>query len=282
MKAIATVERTNLILNKYNLHARKKLGQNFIINNNIIENIVTEAKLNDDNFVLEIGPGIGALTWELAKTKLPILSVEIDNDLIPALREEVSQYFDNSKIINADILKTNLLELFKNNFDNFKNDNKIVVIANLPYYITKAILLFLINQNIKITKMILMVQKEVANKLTGDIKKNNAFINIMNLYSETKILFDVNKDNFQPIPQVDSAIIEIKLVDKFVNLDKKQIISFIKKAFLQKRKTLINNLKNYYEVEKIKTVLEKNNISLNIRSEKLTTNQLINIFKGVD
>ncbi len=284
MEAIATRKRTLAIIDKYELTAHKSLGQNFIINENIIRNIIEISDLKKTNYILEIGPGIGALTWELALLKKQLLAVEIDRDLIKPLENEVLKYFDNIKLINADILKVNILDIFSKTFPEFKKTDEIVVVANLPYYITSQIITHLLKSDIIISKMILMTQREAAQRLLiGAKNKKYNYLNVvLQLYYDFKIMIDVSKTNFLPEPKVESSVVEFVLHNKFLKIDKHQMMAFLKICFSQKRKTLVNNLKIKYSSQKIITILNNLNWSESIRAEELKVEDFIILFKEVN
>ncbi len=282
MQAIATLERTISILKKYHLSTDKDLGQNFIIDNQIIKQIIKIADLKNSDFILEIGSGIGALTWELASLKKPIISVEIDQKLIPPLENEVIKYFDNIKLINNDILKINLAQLFNDSYLDF-NNQAITVVGNLPYYITTPIMIYLLKSTIKINKIVLLIQKEAAERLLSKPKnKKYNYLNVLlQIYYDVKIIDSISKNVFLPIPKVDSVVIELITHNKYPDINKNQIIDFLKLCFLQKRKTLINNLKHQYGVDKIRAILQNNNLSITARAEELSSDKLITLFKEV-
>ncbi len=284
MEAIATTKRTLEILEKYGLSTHKSLGQNYIINNNVIQNIVEISDLKTIDYILEIGPGIGALTWELGTLKKPLLSIEIDSNLIAPLENEVLKYFDNVKLINADILKTNILAAFQETFPQFNKSDQVSVIANLPYYITSEIITHLLKSEINISQMILMTQLEAANRLLSKPKnKKYNYLNVvLQLYYDFKIITNVSRSDFLPMPKIESSIVKFIAHHKFDDLDKAQIMSFIKICFTQKRKTLVNNLKIKYRPQDIASILNKHNWSPSIRAEELSVNDFVTLFNEVN
>lgn len=230
---------TTEILKAHNISARKKYGQNFLINRNILEGIISAAKIDDTDNVLEIGPGLGVLTQYLCKNAKKVVAVEIDSDLIPVLNETLSEY-DNVRIINDDILKIDINSIF--NGESFK------VVANLPYYITTPIIMKILEQDIPYTNITVMVQKEVAQRMqAGPGSKDYGALSLaVQYYTQANIAEYVSPDCFIPRPAVDSAVISLEKYDEcpVVVNDEKYMFKLIRAAFNQRRKTLSNSLKN--------------------------------------
>lgn len=275
---IASIEKVNELLNKYNLKAKKKFGQNFLIDGNIIKKIVQKAQVDGETGVIEIGPGLGSLTEELLKYAKKVLAYEIDEDMINILSNELSEY-NNLKIINKDILKSDIEE----DLEYFNDVNKIIVVSNLPYYITTPIITKLLDVK-DISYICVMVQKEVAVRFCAKTSnKDYGSITVLLNY-KTDIIgsFDVNRNCFMPKPNVDSSVVlmKIKKDDSRVN-NELNFLNFIKKSFGMKRKTFVNNiLANYdLEKEKILNVLKELNLSESVRSESIDLDNFIKIYK---
>lgn len=258
-------KKTKSNLQKHNFSFKKKYGQNFIIDKNIINAIVNKSNIEENSLVIEIGPGSGALTEILATRAKNIICYEIDETLKPILSSNLKEH-KNIKIIYGDFLKRNVNEDIKN--IEYKN---IYVIANLPYYITTPIILKIIEDDIKVDKMVVMVQKEVGNRFNAKpgTKDYNSLTIYMNYYFEMKKLMDVSRNVFMPKPNVDSVIIELKRRETFLNVtDKPFFFKLIRNSFQQRRKTIRNNLKNY-DLNKIEKILLKHGFDLNVRAEML-------------
>lgn len=246
------------------LKAKKNLGQNFLTNDTIIKYIVSFLDLDKDSLVIEIGPGRGALTKELAKTDANILCIEIDKDLKPILNTLEG---DKLHVIYGDILNIDLKEIIKD-----YNYTKLYVIGNLPYYITSPIMEYIIYSGINPNTMLFMVQNEVADRFSA--KEKNSDYGYMTLfikyyYDCQKVLF-VDRSNFNPIPKVDSAVIKLDRCIKNYNVDEEKYFAFLKECFKYKRKTLKNNLKGY-DID----------VSPNVRAEELTEEEFIELFRKI-
>lgn len=255
MKEIASPSTTHYILNKYDLFPKKKYGQNFLIDKTIVEKIVAQAHLDQQVAVIEIGPGIGALTQILSKYAGYVRSYEIDTSFLPVYEEFLQK--DNIDIIFEDFLKVDL-----NSLKELKNEyNKIVVVANLPYYITSQIIEKVVVESDFIDELIVMVQKEVALKFTGDYK--SPLLLCIQDRGSIDYLFTVSKHVFIPAPHVDSAIMKIELKKPF----NEKLYNVLKLSFQQRRKTLYNNLKKEYN--NILEILEQCHIDSHVRCEQL-------------
>ena len=272
MKDIATVSRTNEILDKYNLKAKKKFGQNFLIDANTVEKIAKNA-CDKDHITIEIGPGIGSLTQKLAKYSKEVISYEIDSSLIPVLKETLSD-LDNVTVIEEDFLNT---DLGKASY----HDEEIVVAANLPYYITTPILFKLFESDLKIKCISVMVQKEVADRFKASVnsKDYNALSVIVQHSYDVNILMNISKNVFNPKPNVDSAVIVFKPKTKKYVKDEKEFYEMVKMAFTQRRKTLFNNLKEHFDNEKIKKMYETLGLKDSIRAQEIDLDTFIRIYE---
>ena len=231
-------EETIAILNKYGLRANKKLGQNFLINESIIYDIVKKANVTKEDVVIEIGPGLGSLTKELINNAKKVIAIELDPNMIDILKSRFG-IFDNFEVIYGDVLKIDLEELIKG-YDSVK------VVANLPYYITTPIIMKLLEDKLKIKSITVMVQKEVGERIcaTHKDKEYGAITVSVQYYSEPQIIIDVPKENFLPAPEVDSCVIRLDMREKpLVSLkDEKLFFRLVKGAFTQRRKTINNSL----------------------------------------
>jgi len=241
-KDIATPIRTRAILEKYGFSFKKSLGQNFLIDTNILRKIVESANINTQTGVIEIGPGIGALTEQLAKQAKKVISFEIDQRLIPILNETLSSY-PNVKIIHEDILKADVRKAIE---DELAEVEKIMVVANLPYYITTPIIMKLLEEQLPISGLVMMLQKEVADRMSAKPgTKNYGSLSIaVQYYTKAEIVMTVPKTVFVPQPNVDSAVIKLTMREHpLVKVINENFFFFITKScFAQRRKTLLNNL----------------------------------------
>ena len=267
-----------------NLHFNKALGQNFLTDDGILDAIIDSACLDENTNVLEIGPGAGALTLRLAPRAKRVLAVEIDTSLIPMLSESLSAY-ENTKIINKDILKVNLKELIKDEF----SGEKVRVVANLPYYITTPIIMKLLEENPGFESITVMVQKEVADRLAAAPGGKNcgAITYSVNYYCETEKVVDVPPEAFVPAPKVWSSVIKLNLREKppVECIDVNHLFELIKAAFSMRRKTLLNCISNSNTIkcdkETLKGILSELEISETIRGEALTLEQFAKISNAI-
>lgn len=271
---IATPSRTREILNKYDLSAKKSLGQNFIIDTNILRNIVDAGGVDENTTVIEIGPGIGALTEQIAKSAKEVFAFEIDDRLTPVLDDTLADY-SNVTVFYQDILTVDF-EKFKEEY--LKDDSRLVVIANLPYYITTPIIMHLLKSSLPVEVMILMMQKEVANRLEAEpsTKAYGSLSIALQYYTEVKIAFTVPKTVFMPQPNVESAVIRLDVRETpAVQVQDEQLFSTIVRAsFVQRRKTIWNNLRralNNKEKEGLlREAFENSDINPSRRGESLS------------
>lgn len=278
---IGSIKKTNEILNKYNIRAKKGYGQNFLIDENILKKIIKTSGVTTEDVVIEIGPGIGALTEYLVQSSKKVVAFEIDKDMINILENELKSY-SNLKIINEDFLKID----FKNIEDYFNDFQKVTVVSNLPYYITTPIITKLLLSDNRINEMYLMVQKEVGQRLAGKPKTKdyNALSVFMAYKSICKIEFDVPRNCFMPAPNVDSVVISIKRIKSDLNVNNEaHFLKFIQSIFIQKRKTFLNNITNAYPVskEEVALVLEKQNHAVNVRSEELNLQEIYSLYNAI-
>jgi 16S rRNA (adenine1518-N6/adenine1519-N6)-dimethyltransferase len=273
MAYLGSPSATKEVINKYSFAFQKKFGQNFLIDANILENIVGAAEISKEDFVLEIGPGIGTMTQYLCEAAGQVVAVEIDKMLIPILQDTLSEY-DNVEIINQDVLKVDIKSLAEE-----KNQGKpIKVVANLPYYITTPIIMGLFESKVPIESITIMVQKEVADRMqTGPGSKDYGALSLaVQYYADAKVMLNVSASCFMPRPNVDSAVIQLTRHRKApVDVeDEKLMFQIIRASFNQRRKTLVNGLKNSSELdfskEEILSAIQEIGKPDTIRGEALT------------
>lgn len=267
-------EETKFLIRKYNISAKKNLGQNFLIDEKAIESILRASNVNKDDLVIEIGPGLGTLTSELVNKAGKVICIELDNKMVKILEERFKLY-NNLKIINEDVLKLDLNKIIKEEKkENIKNTK---IVANLPYYITTPIVMKLLEEKLDVKDITVMVQKEVAERLAcipGE-KETGSITYTVWYYSNPKIIVDVSKESFIPKPEVTSSVIKFEILNKprVEVKDEKEFFRLIKIAFFQKRKTLVNALLNggvFKSREEIENILEKIGLDNKVRGEKLT------------
>lgn len=265
----------NKTLNENNLSAKKKFGQNFLTDQNILTQIVNAADLDKETAVIEIGPGLGSLTERLCEASGFVLCYEIDSDLIPILKNNLSNY-NNFEVVNADILDVDINLDIKEKLKDYK---KIYVVANLPYYITTPIILGLLTKTDKITRYVMMMQLEVCDRICGKPKTKdyNALSIAIKYRANAYKVCKVPRTVFIPSPNVDSAVVRLDLYEekKYVVDDEKFFFDFIRLCFTQRRKTLVNNLSSKYNKEDIISIINELGIPLTIRSEELDINEFI-------
>ena len=270
------------ILKKHNIRMTKGLGQNFLIDGNIVESIVEDAGIGKDDYVLEIGPGIGTLTEELALRAKKVVSVEIDQTLIPVLDETLAPY-DNVRVINEDILKVDIDKLIEEEFEG----RPVKVVANLPYNITTPILANLIENKHKIESITVMIQKEVAERIVSDkdSKDYGALSVFINFYTEPEILFTVPNTVFIPRPKVESAVIKLELRDNIIDIDRDIFFRLVRSAFQKRRKTILNSMTSgevNISKDELRPILEKLSIKENARAENLSIEDFANISREIE
>ncbi len=272
MQKIATAEGTKNILNKYPFIFQKKFGQNFLIDPHVLDKIITSSNITKEDCVLEIGPGIGSVTQALLDNAGKVISIEIDNQLIPILTENFKDY-KNFKLIHNDVLKVDLKELLSSEAQGFN----IKVVANLPYYITTPIIMMLLENKLPIESITVMVQKEVADRMAAkpNNKQYGAITVSMKYYCETYLVANVPRNCFMPRPNIDSAVIKLTLHKEppiKVN-NEKLFFTIIKAAFAQRRKTLLNTLNSTANLDiskdALKEILDESGIGSSTRGETL-------------
>ena len=276
MATLGIPQNTIAILQKYHFNFQKKFGQNFLIDTHVLEKIIEAAGITKDDFVLEIGPGIGTMTQYLCENAREVVAVEIDQNLIPILGETLAPY-DNVTVINEDILKVDIVRLAKE-----KNGGRpIKVVANLPYYITTPIIMGLFESYVPIDSITIMVQKEVADRMqVGPGTKDYGALSLaVQYYAKPEIIANVPPNCFMPRPNVGSALIRLtrhETVPVAVE-DEKLMFKLIRASFNQRRKTLANGLNNSPEIRLSKEIIQESiaglGVPLTIRGEALTLEQ---------
>lgn len=263
---------------KYNFRYNHSLGQNFLIKKEVCQKIVEMSQISQNDGVIEIGPGMGILTKELCKKAKKVVAIEIDKRLIPVLNETLEAQ-NNIKIINADVLKINLCNLIVQEF----NSQQVIICANLPYYITSQIIMNLLKMYREIKQITVMVQKEVAQRMeaTPGTRNSGILSLVVRYYSEPQILFEVSKDWFNPRPDVDSAVISLKLRDKplVTPISEELFFKVIKAAFSHRRKMAINSMGSELKIEKekLKEIFDILDLDLTKRAENLTLKDYKNL-----
>ena len=277
MQKIGTINKTLEILEQNGLYTKKKFGQNFLIDQNILTSIVSKAEINKGVNVIEIGPGIGSLTEHLLENANHVISYEIDNTLIPILKKQFSCY-DNFTLINKDVLEADIANDIKAHFD---PSLPVYVVANLPYYITTPIIMHLLENVPEVSRYAVMVQLEVANRIVankGGKDYNNLTISI-NYRAKTYKAINVSRNVFMPKPNVDSAVVIFDIYKErpYKVNNEEFFFSLIRKAFANRRKTLVNNLNQGYNLSKddIINLLLSLGFDPNVRSEALSIEQFV-------
>ena len=270
---ISNRSRTRAIIKAHDFKMKKRFGQNFLTDENILKKIIAAAELNKDMAVIEVGPGIGALTEHLARSAGMVVAYEIDNTLIPIL-EEVMAPYDNVKIINEDILKADVEGMIA---EEIQAATEIAVVSNLPYNITTPILMGMIEARLPIDRYIVMMQLEVARRLSAQpsTKDYNALSIAVQYYCDVDIAINVPRDVFIPAPNVDSAVVVLKRKHEPPVKVKDEVffMELVRACFRQRRKTLLNNLTSYFKMltkEEIIGLLEGIDIQPKIRGEALS------------
>ena len=277
---ISTKNKTIEILNRNGIFAKKKFGQNFLIDSNIVMKIVKTANITKETNVIEIGPGIGATTEILAKEAGKVLCFEIDEDMVNILNEEIKN--DNVKIVNKDFLKVDL----DGEMRYFIEPKNIVVVSNLPYYITTPIIFKLLEYSKNIEKMVFMVQKEVSERLTAKpgSKEYGSLSVLIELNGTMKKEFNVSRNCFYPVPNVDSEIVSMEINKNDSALKNDPIFGkFIQNIFEMKRKTLANNIckKTNFSRDDLNKILQELGLSESVRAESLSLNQISKIYEAL-
>ncbi len=271
MSELSNISNIKEILSRHGFNFSKSMGQNFLINPNICPKMAKSCGFTKNDSVLEIGPGIGVLTFELASLANKVVAVELDKRLIPVLNETLNE-FNNVKIINSDILKIDIKSLIEKEF----SGQRIFVCANLPYYITSPVIMKLLESKLPIESITVMVQKEAAERICAEpgTRNSGAISLAVRYYSVPKILFNVSRGSFLPSPNVDSTVIKLSLLKTppVSVKDEKLFFNTIKASFSKRRKTILNSLSAGLSIPKEVTsdVLKRSSLSTNLRAEQLT------------
>ena len=267
-------EETKFILNKYKVKANKNLGQNFLIDEQVIEDIIDGAEINNEDLIIEIGPGLGTLTAFLLENAKKVICIELDKKMIKILNDRFIAY-NNIELINNDVLKINLNQIIKEEKEK-NNIKNVKIVANLPYYITTPIIMKLIEDRLDIESITVMIQKEVADRIIeipGN-KNTGAITYTVYYFCEGKKIRDVEKTSFIPMPEVTSEVINLKLrKEPCVKVaNEKVFFNIIKSSYMQRRKTLLNSLSNagvFMNKEEGLEFLNQLNLDENVRAENL-------------
>lgn len=278
MKKLYSPKVVKDIIDLYNFRFSKSLGQNFLIDKNFVEKIVDAADVSGTN-VIEIGPGIGTITYEMAKAAKKVVAIEIDSSLIPIIEENMEE-FDNFKLIHEDILKADLGRIIEEEFagEDFK------VVSNLPYYITTPIIEKLIEADLPCKEMTIMVQKEVADRMLAD-EKNKDYSSLsvfIKYYSDAEKITNVPKSVFMPQPKIDSTVLKLNLRKYRDDVDEKKLFALVHAGFNKRRKTILNSLSDACEKEKLRLAFDKLGIKSNLRAENLSLDDFINLTKTIE
>lgn len=276
MAYLGILSNTLKVLEKYNFSFQKKYGQNFLIDTNVLEGIISGSGITKDDCVLEIGPGIGTMTQYLCERAGFVIAVEIDKNLIPILNDTLSEY-DNKLVINEDVLKVDINDLCQK----YNHGNPIKVVANLPYYITTPIIMGLFEKHVPLDSITVMVQKEVAERMqVGPGTKDYGALSLaVQYYSIPKVILNVSANCFIPRPNVDSAVIKLDVHKEkpVIAKDESFMFTLIRASFNQRRKTMVNGLTNAgisgVTKETVLAALEEMNLPATIRGEALTLDQ---------
>ncbi len=278
------LEETKMLMKKYHIKANKSLGQNFLINSEVVENIIESSNIEQDDMIIEIGPGLGTLTKYLLEKAGKVLCIELDPKMVNILEDRFSS---NSKfeIINEDVLKVELNKIIKENKETGKIKN-VKIVANLPYYITTPIIMKLLEEKLEIESITVMIQKEVADRLieTPGGKNIGAITYTVYYYCESEKIMEVPNSSFIPEPEVTSEVIKMNLrKEPPVDIENTKVMfMLIKSAYLQRRKTLLNSLTNskvFISKQEGTEILKKLNLNENVRPEELTIQDFANIAK---
>ena len=263
------------IMTRHGFSFSKALGQNFLINPSVCPRMAEMCGIDENTGVIEVGPGIGVLTKELALRAKKVVSIELD-DRLPAVLKETLSEFDNVEIVEGDVLKTDLHKLIEEKFQGMK----VVVCANLPYYITSPVIMYLLESKLPIEAITVMIQKEVADRLCAEAGSRNAgAITVsVNYFAKAKKLFDVSRGSFMPAPNVDSAVIklDVKKEPDISVSDEKKFFRMVKAAFGMRRKTALNAISSGMGIAKadVENALKESGLDVNIRAEKMTMKEL--------
>jgi 16S rRNA (adenine1518-N6/adenine1519-N6)-dimethyltransferase len=283
MDRLSSHKATKEIVQKHKFRFSKSLGQNFLIDDTIIDRIIDGANIGENDYVMEVGPGIGTLTREMAKRSKKLVAIEIDKSLIPILKDTLAD-LDNTEVVNSDILRVDIKELI----DEKLNGGPIKLVANLPYYITTPIIMKFLEENIPVTNIVVMVQKEVADRMKADpnTKDYGALSVAVQYYCDVDIVAKVPRHLFMPQPNVDSTVIALNVrQNPAYKVDNEEIFfKVVKASFGQRRKTLLNSLSTlgFLTKDEIKEVLQNSNIDEKRRGETLSIEEFSNLSNTIN
>lgn len=273
---------TKFMMKKYNITANKKLGQNFLIDENVVNTIVESSQISSEDLVIEIGPGLGTLTAKLLKQAKKVICIELDDRMLKILKERFFMY-ENFEVINQDVLKVDLSDVIKQNKEKVAIKS-VKIVANLPYYITTPIIMKLLEEKLEIESITVMIQKEVADRLTAIPGKKNtgAITYSVYYYAEAQEILTVPKDSFIPEPEVSSEVINLKIREHppIQVENEEKLFQIIKLAFMQRRKTLVNALSSsefFEKKEEVEKMLESLKIDKRVRGEVLSIEEYAKI-----
>lgn len=283
MDRLSSHNATKEVVQKYNFKFSKSLGQNFLIDSNIIDKILSGARITRGDNIIEVGPGIGTLTREMGKIAEKVVAIEIDRNLIPILKDTLSD-LDNTEVVNQDILKVDIQELVKDKL----NGGPVKLVANLPYYITTPIVMKFLEEDIPVTDIVVMVQKEVADRMNAkpSTKDYGALSVAVQYYCDTEIVAKAPRHMFVPQPNVDSIVIGLHVRDekKYVVDNEDIFFKTVKASFGQRRKTLLNSLGGlgFLSKDQIREALQAANIDEKRRGETLSIDEFANLSNEIN
>ena len=283
MDRLSSHQATKEVVQKHNFKFSKSLGQNFLIDTNVIDRILEGARVKEGDYVIEVGPGIGTLTKEMGRSAEKVVAIEIDKTLIPILEETLAD-FPNIEVINQDILKVNVQELVKEKL----NGGPVKLVANLPYYITTPIVMKFLEEDIPVTDIVVMVQKEVADRMNAQpsTKDYGALSVAVQYYCDTEIVAKAPRHMFMPQPNVDSTVIGLHVREEQIyHVDNEDIFfKTVKASFGQRRKTLLNSLGGlgFLSKDQIKEALKEANIDEKRRGETLSIEEFASLSNAVN
>ena len=283
MDRLSSHQATKEVVQKHNFKFSKSLGQNFLIDTNVIDRILEGARVKEGDYVIEVGPGIGTLTKEMGRSAEKVVAIEIDKTLIPILEETLAD-FPNIEVINQDILKVNVQELVKEKL----NGGPVKLVANLPYYITTPIVMKFLEEDIPVTDIVVMVQKEVADRMNAkpNTKDYGALSVAVQYYCDTEIVAKAPRHMFMPQPNVDSTVIGLHVREEQIyHVDNEDIFfKTVKASFGQRRKTLLNSLGGlgFLSKDQIREALQEANIDEKRRGETLSIEEFASLSNAVN
>ncbi len=282
MERLTNISTVRELLSRHGFTFSKALGQNFLINPSVCPRMAEAAVTDDNTGVLEIGPGIGVLTNELLKRAKKVVAVELDGRLLPVLDETLGEY-DNLRVIHADVMELDLRRVIEEEFPGMR----VVVCANLPYYITSPVIMKLLEERLPIDTITVMVQKEAALRLcAGEGSRDSSAITAaVRYYASPELLFHVSAGSFMPAPKVDSAVIQLTLREpEYKPLDEKTLFCVIKAAFAQRRKTVLNSISSSMSLDKseLSGILKSAGVEPTARAEQLTLRDFVRISDAID